>query len=123
MSFGCYLQGFQVIGIALVAICKGFKVIVIVWISLGCYMQGFQVIAMALVAVLYDVIWCFVCSAMKLDNTWASLAGIGTIGFPDPDPIHVYTVSAMLKCYHAIQNDYATILNDRIAHNVFAGSV
>ena len=36
---------------ALVAICKGFKVIAIVWIGFGCYVQGFQVIAMALVAI------------------------------------------------------------------------
>ena len=66
-----------------------------------------------------DVIWCLVCSAMKLDNTWASLDGIDRVGFPDPDPIHIYTVCVMFKCYHAIRNDYATILDGCIARNVF----
>ena len=55
-----------------------------------------------------QVIWCLVCSAMKLDSTWASLDGIDRVGFPDPDPIHLYTVCIMFKCYYAIRNDYAT---------------
>ena len=62
----------------------------------------------------------FVCSAMKLDDTWASLAGIDRVGFPFPDPSHIYTTCVMFKCYHAIRNDYATILNGCFAHNDFS---
>ena len=67
-----------------------------------------------------DVLWYFVCSAMKLDDTWASLAGIDRVGFPFPDPSHIYTTCVMFKCYHAIRNDYATILNGCFAHNDFS---
>jgi hypothetical protein len=67
-----------------------------------------------------QIIWVLVCSAMKLDNTWASLDGIDRVGFPDPDPIHLFTVCVMFKCYHAIRNDYATILDGCIAHNDFS---
>ena len=70
-----------------------------------------------------QVIWCFVCSAMKLDNSWASFDGIESIdrvGFPDPDPIHIYTVCIMFKCYHAIRTDYATLLDRCISHNDFS---
>jgi hypothetical protein len=58
----------------------------------------------------YKVIWCLVCSAMKRFNTWASLDGLDRVGFPDPDPIHIYSVCVMFKCYHAIRTDYAPIL-------------
>ena len=64
-----------------------------------------------------DVLWYFVCSAMKLDDSWASLVGIDRVGFPDPDPIHIYTTCVMFKCYHAIREDYATILDGCIAQN------
>ena len=57
---------------------------------------------------------------MKLDNTWASLDGIERVGFPDPDPIHIYAVCVMFKCYHAIRNDYATILDGCLAPNDFS---
>jgi hypothetical protein len=58
------------------------------------------------------VIWSLVCSAMKLDNTRESLDGIDRVGFLDPDPIHIYTVCVMFKCYHAShplapRNDFA----------------
>jgi hypothetical protein len=56
-------------------------------------------------------------NAIKLDNTWESLDGIDRVGFPDPDPIHVYTACVMSKCYHAIRNDYATMIDGCIAHN------
>ena len=49
-----------------------------------------------------DFLWHSACSAMKLDNSWASLAGIDRIGFPFPDPVHIYTTCVMFKCYHAI---------------------
>ena len=65
-------------------------------------------------------LWLLVCSAMKLDDSWASLVGIDRVGSPDPDPIHMYTTCVMFKCYHAIRNDYATILDGCITHNVFS---
>jgi hypothetical protein len=46
--------------------------------------------------------------------------GIDRVGFPDPDPIHIYAPSIMFKYDHAIRNDYATILDGCIAHNDFA---
>ena len=55
---------------------------------------------------------------MKLDDSWASLVGIDRVGFPDPDPIHMYTTCVMFKCDHAIRNDYATIWDGGITHNV-----
>ena len=67
-----------------------------------------------------DILWHFACSAMKLDNSWDSLAGIDRIGFPFPDPIHIYTTCVLFKCYHAIRNDYATILDGCFAHNDFS---
>ena len=57
---------------------------------------------------------------MKLDNTWTLLDGIDRVGFPVPDPIHIYAVCVMFKWYHAIRNDYATILDGCIAHNDFS---
>ena len=54
---------------------------------------------------------------MKLDNTWTALDGIHRVGFPDPDPIHVYAVCVMFKCYHAIRNDYAIIIDGCIDQN------
>ena len=69
------------------------------------------------------VIWCFVCSAMKLDNTWASLDGIDRVGFPDPEPIHIYAVCVMFKCHHATRNDYATILDGCIAQPDFSSEI
>ena len=65
-------------------------------------------------------IWCFVCSAMKLDDTWTLLDGIHRVCFPVPDPIHIYAVCVMFKCYHAIRSDYATILDGCFAHNDFS---
>jgi hypothetical protein len=62
-------------------------------------------------------IWCFVCSAMKLHDTWALLDDIDRAGFPVPHPTHIYAVCVMFKCYHAIRSDYATILDGCIAHN------
>ena len=59
---------------------------------------------------------------MKLDDSWASLAGIDRVGFPDPDPIHIYTTCVMFKCYHTIRKDYATILDGCIAQNNFSES-
>jgi hypothetical protein len=56
---------------------------------------------------------------MKLDNTWASLDVIDRVGFSDPDPIHVYPVCAMFKCYHTIRHDYATMIGECIADNDF----
>ena len=64
--------------------------------------------------------WYFVCSVMKLDDSWVSLVGIDRVGFPDPDPIHMYTTCVMFKCYHAIRNDYASILDGGIARNDFS---
>ena len=61
------------------------------------------------------VLWPLVCSAMKLDDSWASLVGIDRVGFPDPDPIHIYTTCVMFKCYHAIRKNYATTLDGCIA--------
>ena len=66
------------------------------------------------------VIWNLVCSAMRLDNTWTLLDGIDRVGFPVPDPIHIYAVCVMFKCYHAIRNDYATFVDGCIAHNDFS---
>ena len=43
-------------------------------------------------------LWPLVCSAMKLDDSWASLVGIDTVAFPGPDPIHMYTTCVMCKC-------------------------
>ena len=63
------------------------------------------------------VVWPLGCSAMKLDDSWASLVGIDRVGFPDPDPIHMYTTCILFKCYHALRNDYASILGGCIAHN------
>ena len=54
---------------------------------------------------------------MKLDNSWASIDGVDSVGFPDPDRIRMYTDCVVLKCYHAIRNDYATILDGCVAHN------
>ena len=56
---------------------------------------------------------------MKLDDSWASLVGIDRVGFPDRDPIHMYATCVMFKCYHAIRNDYATVLDACFAHNEF----
>ena len=67
-----------------------------------------------------DVLWYFVCSAMKLDDSWASLGGIDRVGSPELDPTHMYTTCVMFKCYHAIRNDYATILDGCIAQNDFS---
>ena len=67
----------------------------------------------------FRVIWSFVCSAMKLDNSWTSLDGIDRVVFPVPDPIHIYAVCVMFKCYHAIRNDCATILDGCIVHSDF----
>ena len=55
------------------------------------------------------VVWPLVCSAMKLDDSWASLVGFNRVGFPDPDPVHMYTTYVMFKCYHVIRNDYEII--------------
>ena len=66
-----------------------------------------------------DVLWYLECSAMKLDDSWASHGGIDRVGFPDPDRFHIYTACVMFKCYHAIRNDHATILDGCIAHNDF----
>jgi len=52
----------------------------------------------------------FVCSAMKLDITWAALAGIDKAGFLDPDPIHICTTWMMFNCHHAIQNSLRSLL-------------
>ena len=57
---------------------------------------------------------------MKLHNIWTLLHGIDRVGFPVPDPIHIYAVCVMFKCYHVIRNDYATILDGCIAHNDFS---
>ena len=54
---------------------------------------------------------------MKLEDSWASLVGVDRVGFPDPDPIHIYTTCEMFKCYHAIRKDYATNLDGCIAQN------
>ena len=47
------------------------------------------------------VIWSFVCSAVKLDNTWTLLDGIDRVGFPFPGPCPhlccLYNVQ-MLSC-------------------------
>ena len=51
ITFGCYVQGFRVIAMALVAMCKGFKVTAILWMLFGSYLQGFSMIAIALVAI------------------------------------------------------------------------
>jgi hypothetical protein len=59
-------------------------------------------------------------NAIKLDNTWESLDGIDRFGSPDPDPIHIFTVCVMFKCYHAIRNDYATMIDGCIAHNDYS---
>ena len=67
-----------------------------------------------------DILWHFACSAMKLDNSWDSLDGIDRIGFPFPEPIHIYTTCVLFNCYHAIRNDYATILDGCFAHNDFS---
>ena len=67
-----------------------------------------------------DIVWHYACSAMKLDNSWASLAGIDRIGFPFPDPIHIYTTCVPFKRHHAIRNDYATILDGCFGHNEFS---
>ena len=61
-----------------------------------------------------------ICSAVKLDDSWASLVGIDRVGFPDLDPIHIYTTCVMFKRYHAICKDYATILDGCIAQNEFS---
>jgi len=45
------VQGFRVIAVALVAMCKGSKVTAILWMLFGCYLQGFSMIAIALVAI------------------------------------------------------------------------
>ena len=47
----CYLQGFYAIKLHLVAIRKGFKVIVMLLIISDCYVQGFQMISIALVTI------------------------------------------------------------------------
>ena len=47
----CYLQGFYAIKLHVVAIRKGFKVIVMLLIISDCYVQGFQMISIALVAI------------------------------------------------------------------------
>ena len=57
---------------------------------------------------------------MKLDDSWASLVGIDRVGFPDPDPIHIYTTCVMFKCYHAIRKNYATTLDGCIGRNDFS---
>ena len=48
---------------------------------------------------------------MKLDNSWASLDGIDRVGFPVPDPIHIYAVCVMFKCYHAIRLGHPELVN------------
>ena len=67
-----------------------------------------------------DIVWHFACSAMKLDNSWASPIGIDRIGFPSPDPIHIHITCMLFKCYHAIRHDYATILDGCFALNEFS---
>jgi len=47
----CYLQGFYMIKLHVVAIRKGFKVIVMLLIISDCYVQGFQMISIALFAI------------------------------------------------------------------------
>jgi hypothetical protein len=42
------------------------------------------------------VIWCLVCSAMKLDKSWAALDGIDRVGFPDPDAISIYSCANII---------------------------
>ena len=66
------------------------------------------------------VLWRLLCSAMKLHDSWASLAGIDRVGFPYPDPIQIYTTCVMFKCYDAICKEYATILGGCIAQNDFS---
>ena len=67
-----------------------------------------------------DVLWYFVCSAMELDDSWVLLAGIDTVCFPDAGPTHLYTTCVMFNRYHAIRNDYATILDGCIPHHDFS---
>ena len=66
------------------------------------------------------VIWCLVCSAVKRHDGWTLLDGIDRIAFPVQDQIHIYAVCVMFKCYHAIPNDYAVILDGCIAHDHFS---
>lgn len=57
---------------------------------------------------------------MKLDHLWASLGGIDRVAFPDLDTIHMCTTRVVFKCYNAIRDDYATILDGCFAHNEFS---
>ena len=65
----------------------------------------------------------FVCSAMKLDITWAALAGIDKAGFLDPDPIHICTTWMMFNCHHAIQNSLRSLLMHAEFITIFLNSI
>ena len=70
---------------------------------------------------IYTYIWS-VCFVIELINTWASLDGIDRVALPHPNAIHVQSVCVMSKCYHAIPNDSATIINECAAPNDVSGS-
>ena len=54
---------------------------------------------------------------MRPDKIWILLDGIDRVGSPVPDTMNIYAVCVMFKCYHAILNDYETILDGCIAQH------
>ena len=57
---------------------------------------------------------------MKRDNAWASLLGIERLGFPNPDPNHLYLVGVMFTTYHALRFDFVSVINGCIAEDEFS---
>ena len=65
-------------------------------------------------------LWDVVCTAMRRDNAWASLLGIERLGFPNPDPCHLYLFGVMFKTCHALRFDFAPVINGCIADDDFS---
>ena len=65
-------------------------------------------------------LWLVACSALKLDNSYASIDFPRRLGFPVPSSTSLIMLCVMFKTYHALRRDFASMITLSVADEDFS---